>query len=56
MKRAIEPMKNKNHDELDADHSHFAAPDFARIRPISKSSLFADISERVENLVRRYPA
>jgi len=40
-------MKNKNHDELDADKSHCAAPDFARDRPISKTTPFADISERV---------
>ena len=41
----MELMKNKNHDELDADNSLFAAPDFARNRPISKTTPFADISK-----------
>ena len=40
-------MKNKNHDELDVGKSHFAAPDFARGRPISKTPLFADISNSI---------
>jgi hypothetical protein len=47
MERAIAPMKNKHHDELDADNSRFAASDFACNRPISKTTPFADISAGV---------
>jgi hypothetical protein len=43
----MEPMKNKNHDELDGDQSIFAASRCCDNRAISKTTPFADISERV---------
>jgi hypothetical protein len=43
----MEPMKNKNHDELDGDQSIFAASRCCDNRAISKTTPFADISKGV---------
>jgi hypothetical protein len=44
----IEPMKNKNHDERDAQKSVAVAPRCRHDHPLSKSTPFADISFRVK--------
>src|SRR5438093_1122987 len=51
LERAMEPMKNKNHDELDGDKSIFASPRCCGDHSISKAIPFADISFR--NLCKR---
>jgi hypothetical protein len=44
LERAIEPMKNKNHNELDGDKSIFAAAGCCGDRLVSKTTPFAEIS------------
>jgi hypothetical protein len=47
LERAIEPMKNKNLDELDGGKSIFADPRCGGDHSASKINIFADISFRV---------
>jgi len=53
VEHAIEPMKNKTHDEFDRNKSNFAAPRCRYNHPISKTTPFADISEGVGATKRR---
>jgi hypothetical protein len=46
----IERKKNKNHDELDGDSLISAAPRLNHISSVTKSTPFADISFRVDEI------
>jgi len=48
-----ERMKTKNHDELDADNSLFAAAGARPDQPFSKTTSFADISVGVGDVCER---